>query len=813
MHKTKNRFYECCRCFLIILFLVFYLLNNIAVEAKSVTKLPSKTQVTEKNTFQFIPLLLEIKLNESFMPDIVQAYKDASGYVWIDSNAFRSWRMYLPQHKPFLYRDQELYQLNWHPGVTYQLDEYAMQLSLQAPSALFIAQNFDAPSKKLGMLRPNDPGTFLNYDLVGLRNNNQGSNQTNISALIGFGFFNHFGVGTTDILAYNRYPNNSSLFSEQSNKLLRLNTTWTLDEPEKIASWRIGDAITGSTYWSGAARFAGVQYATNFSTQPYLVTFPLPGYAGEAAIPSTVNIFVNSVLNQKKIINNGPYIFNNIPVISGAGTVNVVTQDILGRSQVVSFPYYASPLLLKPNLVNFSYEAGFIRDNYGINSNDYGRFLSVATYNRGITDHLTLGGHAEVLFDQQTLGFSANYLLKQLGVASLAISGAHNFLGQGGLLALGFVHQGTPFSFGFNSRLTTLNYLQVGERSTTSSPSMINQVFFGSSLADYGSLSTSYSMINSRNFSTPNRFSNIPTARVLTASFSHNLFKNISLTLGYVTDFRDAQNKQIFLTLIFAPDVTHAMRGSTSWQNHQLQNVLQFSKSLPLGTGYGYNLFASNNSSRYVGGDITVQNQVGSYTARLAQGRRLTSYELDASGGVIYFAGNGYFTRKFTNSFALVQVPTFPDVDVFYEHQRIGHTNKNGFLLIPNLLPYHENNIAIEPKSLPLDTQINTTTQTAIPYFSSGVLVKFPIKRIQGVVMHLQAPNGKLVPVGSEFVLSQDQGSTTYPVGYEGEVYIPEINTSTLVGVVRGDNYAYHLFIRLPKTNDPIIELGKVRCY
>ncbi len=522
---------------------------------------------------------------------------------------------------------------------------------------------------------------------------------------------------------------------------------------------------------------------------------------------------MNSVLNQQQIVNNGPYIFNNIPVISGAGTVNVVTQDLLGRSKVVSFSYYASPQLLKPNLVDFSYEAGFVRDNYGVNSNDYGRFLAVGTYQRGITNNLTLGGHAEVLFDQQTIGFSANYLLNNYGVASLAVAGGHNNSGGGGLFGLGFIRQGPQLSYGFNTSLTTLNYIQLGTQPNTSPPSVVNQLFLGYSLEDYGSLSTSFTMVNSRNFNTANGISNTPTARLLTATYSHNLFKNISLSLGFVGDLRDSQTNQAFLTLVFAPDVNHYVNNSITWQNHQLQDLLQFAKPVPLGKGYGYNVFASNNSNRYAGADVTLQNEIGAYTARVGQGRGQASYEVDASGSAIYFAGNGFLARKLTQSFALVKVPNFPGVDVFYENQLMGKTDRNGNLLITELLPYQENSVEIEPTTLPLDTQIDVTRENVIPYLHSGVLAEFSVKRMQGVELHLRTPSGNFMPVGAEFILNNDSNCETFPVGYDGEVYIPEVKDRLLEGSVNWENHVYYFSVRLPNTNDPIIELGDVPCY
>lgn len=814
MDNIKSRFYIGFKYALVACLIVFFLLNSATIKAKQSSGFLANKSMMAVNKSRLIPLLVEVKLNGVLLSGITQCYKDSLGGIWIEESDFRRWRMYLTSDSPLKYEGQNLYRLNGYHGLSYQLDQYAMQLSIQVPAQLFITQNFDSLSKRIGALRPQDPGAFLNYDAVALRNNSLGFNQTNVSALMGLGLFNRLGVGTANLLAYNKFYNDITTLNTQPNEILRLDTTWTLDKPEKIATWRFGDAITGSTYWSGATRFAGIQYATNFNTQPNLVTFPLPGYRGQAVIPSTVDVLVNSVLNQEQMVNNGPYVFNNIPVISGAGTVSVVTQDILGRSHTISFPYYTSPLLLKPNLVDFSYEVGFVRNNYALNSNDYGHPLGVATYQRGVTDHLTLGTHAEVLSDQQTLGFSANFLLKNYGVASLAVAGGHNVFGGGGLLEVGFVRQGSQFSYGFSTTVASTNYLQLGDMPNGSPPDLINQLFLGYSLADYGSLSASYTMVNSRNLSEESRtFSTTPSARLLTATYSHNLFKNISLTIGFVGDLRNSQTNQAFLTLVFAPDINHIISNSSNWQNHQFQDVLQFSKPVPLGKGYGYNLFASNNNSRYAGVDIILQNEIGAYTARLGKGRGLTSYELDASGSAIYFTGNGFLARKLTNSFALVQVPHYPDVNVFYEHQLMGRTDRNGNLLITELLPYQENSIEIDPTTLPLDAQINLTNKTIIPYFHSGVLARFPVQSMQGVVMHLLTPNGKFVPVGAEVAINEDQTHLTYPVAEEGEVYIPDVIERMVEGSVHWDKQTYYFSTRLPKTNDPIIELGEVTCY
>ncbi len=129
------------------------------------------------------------------------------------------------------------------------------------------------------------------------------------------------------------------------------------------------------------------------------------------------------------------------------------------------------------------------------------------------------------------------------------------------------------------------------------------------------------------------------------------------------------------------------------------------------------------------------------------------------------------------------------------------------------LLPYQENNIEIEPTTLPLDTQVDVTHQTVIPYFKSGVLAEFSVKRMQGVDLHLRTSNGKFIPVGAELRLNNKVCDERYPVGYDGEVYIPEIKNHLLEGSVSWENHVCYFSTRLPNTYDPIIELGDVLCY
>ena len=141
----------------------------------------------------------------------------------------------------------------------------------------------------------------------------------------------------------------------------------------QLASLRLGDSISGASSWGGAVRFGGAQWATNFSLQPGFVTFPLPGISGEAALPSTVDLYVDSALRMRRQVPSGPFSIQDLPVPSGRGDARLVVRDILGREQIITQPFDTNSRLLKQGLHDYSYELGFVRRDFGIDSNNYGR--------------------------------------------------------------------------------------------------------------------------------------------------------------------------------------------------------------------------------------------------------------------------------------------------------------------------------------------------------------------------------------------------------------------------------------------------------
>ena len=62
---------------------------------------------------------------------------------------------------------------------------------------------------------------------------------------------------------------------DDDNGVVRLESTWVRDDPVRLRSLRLGDGILAPGMLGSAARFGGIQLATNFDTRPDLITLDM----------------------------------------------------------------------------------------------------------------------------------------------------------------------------------------------------------------------------------------------------------------------------------------------------------------------------------------------------------------------------------------------------------------------------------------------------------------------------------------------------------------------------------------------------------
>ena len=58
--------------------------------------------------------------------------------------------------------------------------------------------------------------------------------------------------------------------------------------------------------------------------------------------------------------------------------------------------------------------------------------------------------------------------------------------------------------------------------------------------------------------------------------------------------------------------------------------------------------------------------------------------------------------------------------------------------------------VRIEQADLPFDAQIDAVQLDAVPYFRSGLLLRFPVKRSRGALLTVVLENGEPLPAGAQ---------------------------------------------------------------
>ena len=183
---------------------------------------------------------------------------------------------------------------------------------------------------------------------------------------------------------------------------------------------------------------------------------------------------------------------------------------------------------------------------------------------------------------------------------------------------------------------------------------------------------------------------------------------------------------------------------------------LQLNRRLPAGSGVGYRLVSGLGDTDRREAEVSLQNRVGNYSLAAGQSQDQTAFRGSASGGVAFLGGSSFFSRRITDSFAVVQVPGYADVGIYADNQLSTRTDSKGNALLTGLRSYQKNSVRIEQSDIPLDAQIDTLQLEAVPYFRSGLVLKFPVKRSRGALLSVVLENGEPLPAGAQVQIIGD---------------------------------------------------------
>ncbi|WP_157040182.1 fimbria/pilus outer membrane usher protein [Polaromonas naphthalenivorans] len=747
-------------------------------------------------------LLLDVRINSQPLADVVRVEQWPDGALLLPAEAWAEARLSPLAQARALSDGTPAYALNTVPGTTYRINRQSLSLEINAPASAFVGSTLALQGAQTEPPPRPQPGVLLNYDLS-VAHGGSGGPLTS-GALLEAVVFSRFGNLVSSALV---------LDDGLRRHATRLDTFWRYDLPQRMETLVVGDAVGVGGGWSRPARYGGIRWGRDFGMRPGFVTLPQLTLNGEAALPSTVEVLVNNARRLSQPMPSGPFELSNVPIVTGAGEINLVVRDLLGRETVIRQSYYASPRLLAPGLSDFSFEAGWLRTGYG-ESSAYGDSFGAATWRQGLSRSLTGEGRVELQAKRRAAGVELAGLLGDWAAGRVALAASNSstqgMAEHGHLLQLG-VERSTPRGGGaLQYEHASRGFAPFGEAIGPMAVAQRARARWLASLggAVWGPVSGGLSYVSQTRWDGD---------RVKTAGLSFNLplwqRASLSLSLNKRLDGDGAWRAGLSLSLPLDNGISTSARVETA-SSSRATGAVSASRNPPAGPGLGWRVEGSTQESQRARGGVQYNTSQAEFAADVvSDATGQLAVRAGARGTLGLLASMPFASRAVgQGSFAVVDAGGLAGVPVMRSHQVVAVTDSRGLAFVPGLLPWQQNQIEIDPVDLPLDVEVGNMVQQVTPYPGSGSVVMFAVRRTRQALVVLHQPDGAPVPVGSKVRLLPD--GPEFMAGRRGEVWLTDLAAERQRLQVRWPGDGCELELMVPAAADGATpgKIGPLAC-
>lgn len=650
-------------------------------------------------------------------------------------------------------------------------------------------------------------GALLNYDVYASNTQNSGSQATAWHELRIFS-------GSYSLSSTGTFRQAFSGYGSENDGYRRYDTTLTGTDEDDVLSWSAGDVVSDALSWSSSVRMGGVSFGRDFTLRPDLITYPLPAFSGEAAVPSTVDVFINGYRTGSTDLQPGPFTLTNLPYVNGSGDAVLVTTDALGRQVSTTLPFYVASELLKPGLSDGAITLGSLRRDYGLENFSYGPAAASGSYRYGISDFWTMESHAEGAESLALGGLGTLVKLGSFGVVNGAYSRSE-MRGKGGQqinwgyqyntdwFNIGTQHSHRDRTFGNLALYDSPDLYDDDHQPIASLSRSTDQYSLSFNMGDYGNIGAAW--IDVRSFDDEK-------TQLLNLSWSKNLWGNSSFYLAASHDpATSGWTMALSLQVPFGTqdNVAFSVENTPDAGNTQRVN---YSHAMPSDGGFSWNMAYAHQSQTDDYQQATLgwrNNKVELQGGAYGQRNGYTQWG-ELTGSLVMMDNTLFAANRVNDAFVVVSTDGHRDVTVNYENQPMGTTDDDGYLLISGVSSYYRASYSINTLNLPADTALKHTEQRIALRRHSGYLLDFPMdqQRVASVVLHDEA--GRPLPVSSQ-VYRRLQPPV--PVGYDGIAYLEDLHDVNPLTITTPDGKRCTVTLTLAqKTDHKLNTYGPLTC-
>jgi outer membrane usher protein len=557
------------------------------------------------------------------------------------------------------------------------------------------------------------------------------------------------------------------------------------------SQFTIGDSSTsGDVFDSFNVR--GVQISTDDRMLPDSVRSYAPVVRGVAETNARVTVRQNNIIVTETSVPPGPFELSDLPATGYGGDLQVTITEADGRQRTFLVPFASVPQLLRPGVSRFSITTGTYRDTVL----DAHPWVAQGIYQRGMTNLLT--GYTGAQFsDGYWAGLVGIALNTPLGAVALDVTAAGTQVsgvsngrpGYSARISYSKLVPGTNTNFSVaayrysTARFYSLRDAIYARNNTAANANVydyrtrsrlqlnINQpigessslYIAGSSQNYWGSakgydlqyqvgLNSSYKRIAYSLYAQRSRLQN--------SRLSTQVGINLTVPLGRV----DSNAKHMFDYL--STNLSRSSDGDST-----LQATASGSTSGATPVNYGVNasrIVSADNRTVSAGGYAMYRGRYGTYNGNASISNQARQAAFNADGAVVVHSGGVTLSPPLGQAFALVEAKGAEGGRII--NGQGARIDNNGYAVLPSLMPYRVNTVALDPSDVSLNVELGNTSEEVVPRANSLVKVKIATTQGTPIFAEVEDPQGNSLPMGAE--LFDESEKSVGIVGQGGLAYL-----------------------------------------
>lgn len=697
--------------------------------------------------------LVAIEREAEAEPIMGRIRMDEQGKVWLSERDYLAWTglSALPG-ETLKTADGQWYLLS---AIPHRVDACTMRLQLaaQLPRRHYTNQE---PFNTVTL--PNAVGGFVNLDTFAFQTQNQ---PVRLATQAGFSLSTLGGLW-----------HSNHVFLREGSQRLNSQVRW--DIASNMTALKVGDILNNSFGLSPNVRFGGLSWGSDFSQRPEVATYPLPSFRGEATLPSSAELYIDGQLRQSNRLSSGPYALDTQTGINGAGDIQVIVKDSLGRETRISQPFYTSPKLLRAGLRDYHIDIGRLREGFATQNDTYTSGFLSARLRQGTEDSGTWGIRADWQHQRESL--QGEWLMSHArwGLFQTGWGLSHdNDLGWGQHALAGYEWLSQRGNIQIQGSVSSPEFIELGRDPGAVARSLRAQT--GWRLTPNSSISLGWSDEQRRDRDS---------IRLTTASWHQSL----------------NSDRQVYLSLIHSPSFgLNSSLGMNQRLNSSWQSDVQLTQRDPDGFGLQLNVSWQPQASAWSGriasevrqhelvnqANLQFLGDHGNIRMGLGDRNGVTSAQTSISTAFAWVPGNVFWSKPIPQGFLVVDTG-MPQVTVYANNQPNGKTDRHGQRLLTDIWPYQTLPIRLGWEDLPMSLQLGEMESLVRPPRGIAALRLARSDPQYSEAWQALLSTGEPLPTGSS--LSVHGETATLPSGLDGLIYVPARWRSQMLSVMLPDN-------------------------